>query len=422
MWNNQLTLPLDEVITGHLTNIWGTTEGIISSRHQEHMWIGEDGSFHLVAKQGDNKGLSLFSSFDEGASWQYMLSVADTNNTSTSDGFLVGNRLFLISSSSRRGINVSQLDYDSFHQQWILEQSTTIHQDVNFKASHPTLAMDTENRLWATFTTRDRFTKQSKINILYSEDDGINWQDSGVTLAANNFEHRKSARVINLSNAVVAIYSDGLTLNWAYRLNRWSLDEPWQKGLLFEYENPIQKDPRGTHFSVVVDRFDNIHIATNDGQRRLLYLKYDRQQNNWLEPRILTDFNSASYMQISLSEDNRLLIAYDARPGNISYLEVIESFDYGETFSDGTSMVFFPGKNWGNPRLETPAFVEGTLPVLQQISIQNDQIQGLVYFDYELLESSFSEPESLTDSVQLNLDGLESEPQVNVYSDSPDIL
>ena len=380
----QLNLQPEELVTGSLTNIWGTSEGIISARHQEHMWVTEDGSWHLMAKLG-NGGLSLFSSFDQGASWNYMLSIPDTNNSSTADGLLIGNSIFLISSSATRNVKVSQIDYNPFLQRWNLEQLNSVHEDNNSQASHPTLTMDTENRLWATFTTQNNQNKISTLNLFYSEDEGINWQDSGVTLATADVEERKSGRIITLSNSIVTIYSDGLTLNWAYRLNNWPVDQPWRQGVLFEYENPAQRDPHGTHFSVVVDPLDNIHIATNDGHNRLIYLKYERQENLWHEPRRLTDFRSASYMQISLSEDNRLLIAYDARRSD-TYLEVIESSDYGETFSEPTPLVYLPLDNRGNPRVETPGLIGDTLPIIQQIADQSDDIQGLVSFNYQLQE------------------------------------
>ena len=371
-------------MTGTLTTIEGNAEGIISLRHQEHMWVTSDKALHIIVNQSNGLPRQvMWSSFDGGNTWQPQFAIPNTCCRSTSDGTLVDNKLFLTYASTNDQIWFLELEYDLIKQTWRFISANAVEREADVKASHPTMAIDNLGRTWTTFIEYNQSAQQASIEILFSDSQNNNWQDPGIQFFPPISSEEESSRLFTFSDGVGLIYSNEDTLYWAYRKDSWPIDAEWQSSELYKFKAPKSGGQRNSHFGVVADSLDNIHFVTYD-ERRLLYLKFDRQTFEWQEPVYLSEPRSATYMQLSRTIDDRLLIVYDVRQEDAQYLEVLESFDYGESFSLKYILTYRPGFETGSPRMETPSVVEGDLPILQQVSSRDRRRHGLVFYNLEL--------------------------------------
>jgi hypothetical protein len=371
---------IDDVITGNLTDIVSDNAGIISLRHQEHSWITADGAIHLMINE--KKQSSLFSSFDGGISWQKQLSISTQGG---SDGILKDNSLFLSYPSLGKGIKLAQFNYDSTARNWLLVETKNVYRNQDFAASVPSLTIDNQQNIWVTFINKDKINNLESIELLYSNDGGISWQEPIINLPATlplegRTLTRQSAKLLSFSGGVGLVYIYQDTINWAYRMDAWSLDTPWQEQQIFQYTTPLPNDGRG-HFSVIVDSLDNIHFATADNTG-LVYLKFNSQEQIWETPKWLTNSRNP-YLQLSISDEDRLLLTYNVKQNGSSFLEVLESLNLGQSFQLSNQLIYESLTAPGNPRMETPGLIQETLPVFQQVSLQDGQ-QGLVYFDVDV--------------------------------------
>lgn len=383
---NSVNFP-SNIIFGTPTEIKSTAEGMISYRNQDHAWITEDGSVHaLVKDQLNNKSLSLYSKMGNSSDWVGTFSIPSTGYQSTCDGILEGNELFLSYSSSEDLVYFAQLKFDDLSKTWKSIKSSPVSNTSRAIASRPSISLGDDNHLWVAFISKDSISSESELKLFSSNISTLDWQEINIGNLASSKSDRISAKVVTLTSGVAIIYSDDGTLNWAYHSNSWPISV-WKSEKLFESKEPNQLDPKGSHFSVVVDEYDNIHVATNDGQNGLLYFKYDYNQDVWETPQLLSKPNSrsANYMQISLAQGGELFITYDLRElyknQLFSYLNVLKSSDSGKTFLLYAHLAYQPALEKGNQRIETPAYVNNALPVFQQVSNQNDSTQSLIYFN-----------------------------------------
>ena len=387
--HNQVSQNQDDLITGTITSIQGSAERMISYRHQKHMWLTPDGAMHVFVNLGNNAqgaSLTLYSSFDRGITWNPMLELPNTNDQSTSDGFLINKTLRIVYSSSTGGIFFSELNYDVVQKTWSYTPPTTVYQGIYYTASSPTITIDANKNLWVGFVAQQISTRGSFIRLSNSLDRGVSWTDTQINLGVTSTSTRKNARLIALGDRVGAIYTNDTTINWAYRMNDWSTTTPWQTQQIFQHQSIADVDPFASHFSVVVDRLKNIHFVTkNEG--RLLYLRFNSQNQNWDNPRILSGETSVRYVQISISLDQKLLILAN----RYNKIALYESSDHGDNFYL-TKLLKSPlassppsgglDVDSSQPRMESPTVVNNTLPVLQQF--QQEGSQGLIYFNIDL--------------------------------------
>lgn len=376
--------PTVDFTRGALTDIRSTSEGMISFRQQEHMWVTSDGALHVVVKaQGtDQTQQFLFSSYDDGATWQESLSLPDTDGRSTADGLLLDDTLLIAYSTADDGIAQAQLTYNPIEQQWQLVESHLVYHNSDLIASIPTLTVDNQGHLLSAFVTADEANQDYVLEVYYSLDTGENWQPLMTAIAPVNETERLSAKLVTLDDGVGMLYAQEDTLTWAYRADGSPANAPWEQTVILNYSDPLPRDSRGSHFSVVVDDLGNIHVATND-DRNLVYIRFNAQTQTWEAPRALTEPRSATYMQLSLGEDNRLFAIYDVG----GYVEVLESQDSGNTFELINSLLYDPAEDFdrlGNTRIETPTYIGDTLPVLRQVSDAADISQALVYYGLDV--------------------------------------
>ncbi|MBW4663470.1 MAG: hypothetical protein KME01_04595 [Chroococcus sp. CMT-3BRIN-NPC107] len=377
-----------KVVNGTTTNLKSTTDRMLSYRHQRHTWITNDGAIHVLFNQGQNQydasSLVLYSSFDDGKSWNWMLSIPNTSSESTADGFLVRQKLFLAYSSATGGIIFLPITYNLIKKKWKAGQTNTVYQARNFVATSPTITVNNRGNLWTAFIAQQNYTKNYSIKVFNGGNRGLNWDYTYVNLGIIDESARKSARLVALKDRIGVVYTNDDTFYWAYKIDSFFFNTPWQSQSIFTYQPGSNNSLYSSHFSLVSDSLDNIHLATHD-LGKLIYLKFDGQNQTWNPKKILSDDVRVGYMQTSLSADNKLLITYN----QLTQVGVFESCNYGESFNFINLFVppeqsDFPDSNvsFEAPRIIAPAAVNYKLPVLQQFQIDGEY--GSIYYNLQL--------------------------------------
>jgi hypothetical protein len=383
-------------VNGSITNLTGTSDKMISYRHQYHLWETPDNGLHILLNQGGSSGSSLVlsSSFDNGQTWNTGVSLPNTNENSTADGFLKENKLRIASASSSGNIVFSTLNYNSATQQWsTLSSNPVFTRQQGLVGSNPSFAIDANGVYWCTFVTAvGAGTSASVSHRLYrSENQGQNWTDTGVKFGNTSNSFKRSARLVVLGDRIGVVYTNNSAIStnifWAYRFNTDTPTAIWQNQPIFQTTS-VDADPYGSHFNVVTDSQQNIHVVSRAGGR-LIYLRYQAQNQGWDIAKSLTSYQSVAYANVTVAADNRVFIIYNS---SIPDLSVLESADGGSTFAnayflvrpDPTGIGTIP--NFTTPRMITsqpllgssklPIFRQFVLDNVQRLSLYNVNIQG----------------------------------------------
>ncbi len=392
--------PTDQPLYSLPTNLKGEKEGIISSRHQEHLWVTDDGVFHALINNGNrHDALQLFSSTN-GTDWLLQLTFTNTNHQSRPDGFLKGNILWIVYPSPDNQIFLYKLSYIFETKSWSKMATIKAYQRFGYIPDRPTITVDRWDQIWIAFSELDQETGQTLVKVIKAVNNvkGLNCCELTPTIfATSNGSKKKSARILALEDKIVLIYTDeayvdsakvdkkhGHSLNWAYMLLPHHNPEWIIGGELFQYKSD-ENDPHGTHFNVAKDSFDNIHIVTR-AEKKIIYLSI---RNNYPvqidQAHPITSESSPPYMQISISENNEIYVIYPVKCMNHeklnTYVKIIKSYDLGETFQKIATLELDHVHNPGNPRLEARATFKRTLPILWQIR----QKDGMYIMNFFLL-------------------------------------
>lgn len=366
-----------------VTDLTGTGEGIISNRHQEHLWVTSDRWLHAIINDGtEGKALNFYSSRD-GANWFLQGTVPWTDKNTQSDGVVVGDTLYLVYPSSQRHLMLRTYGYDRALKTWTLSGEYTILAQSQHVPDRPTITLDGNLRVWVAFSDLDRDTGNVIIKVAAQGDTLGQW-NTPLQFGTRNASEIKTGRLLALSDGVMLVYTDGPhpnsdahTLNWAYRLNSAPLTAAWTSGgTLYQFAT-LENDQFGCHFNAAVDRADNVHIASR-ADDRLIYFRIAGYLNSWVDPRYLSASDTAPYVQVSLSAQDDLFIIYPHKP--TSNAVVLRSGNAGLTFQTVAALEYQPGVELGFPRLESPSHFLENLPVLRQISPSIDSY-GLVFFN-----------------------------------------
>ncbi len=360
---------------------------MISYRHQRHTWVTNDGAIHVLFNQGKNNygaSLVLYSSFDGGRSWRWISSIPNTNSESTTDGFLFKQKLFLSYSSASGKILFLPIAYDSLAKKWVISLASNLYQGKDYVATNPTIVADSNGYLWATFVVQHVTNKTYSIKLFNSIDRGLSWGNTYISLGSINKSAKKSARLVALNDRLGVICTNEDTFYWAYRNNNFTFNTPWIAQSIFTYQPGSNNSLYSSHFSLVADPLNNIHLTTHD-LSKLVYLKFDKKYNNWQKAKTLSNEGGVSYVQTSLSVDNKLLVAYNKQ----TQVGVFASSDYGKSFKFA-KLLPHPQKSdiasnlvsFEEPRIITPAIINNALPLLQKFQLDNDY--SLVDFNLQL--------------------------------------
>jgi hypothetical protein len=363
------------------TDVSGTAERMISYRHQEHLWQSSDGALHLVYNRGTlqpGSGLSLWSSFDGGSTWRYMLGFANTDDNSTADGVMQGDTLQIVYPTVDGAIAFAELQYNSVVRSWSLVGAATAYSSTDWEAQNPALGVDGTGTIWCAFVARQRTDRrrQTNIRMVNRVSGGLFWTDTGLVFGPTDAQSiERSARPVRTSNGMGLVYSVRESMFWATRANGTPDNVPWTTSTIYvsPYPSSPKTDPYASHFSVVADDSNNIHMVLSDNFA-VLYFRYSA--GAWTPATTLDTGGSAGYPQIGLA-NGKLAVAFILHPSNNATLLV--SANQGQTFSPAAQLVHRGINNDGTARLETPTRSVGPLTVLQQYE-EDTGLQRLMLF------------------------------------------
>lgn len=373
-------------------NITSTADRMISYRNQQHSWQTSDGAVHIMVNLGSQPtgdSLALYSSFDGGVTWNQMFTLAGTDEFSTSDGTLAtigttANLLLVYGTAQATGtILYASASYNPAAQTWTLGTPQTVFADSTMAGSNPAFGSDAAGNFWCGFTAQDLTTLQYQEDLVYRAPKSTQWTNTGLVFGSgSNLQH--SARPVPYKNGMAMIYESGTTMYWAYRLNTWPLTQAWTTSVMFTGLPPYSQDPYGTHYSVVADAANNLHLTLIANQQ-LLYMRYLTSTGKWGPVRALTTTAiNAAYSQATIAGSNVMLFV-----NNQQSIEVLQSTDNGNTFTITQSLLHTtppPGSSlyYGNPRIETPSYATSPVPAWQQFV--NGPIQGLLFFEVPVIK------------------------------------
>jgi hypothetical protein len=274
--------------------------------------------------------------------------------------------------------------YSSSGQSWALSAPQVAFSAANIAASTPAFAADAAGNLWCAFTAQDLTTLQYEETVVYRAAKTSAWIPTGVVFGSISGTLQHSARPVPYNNGIGMLYQDGQTLYWAYRQTGWPLDAPWTTSTVYAGLPPYSQDPYGSHYSVVADAANNLHLALIANQQ-LIYMRFLSSTNAWGAPRPLTaSSTNAAYSQATLAGGNLLLMA-----NNLASIVVFQSTNSGNTFAL-TQVLRHPAAapgsslDYTNPRVESPSRASSPVPVFQQFV--SGSTQSLMYFQVPVVK------------------------------------
>lgn len=370
-------------IPGTPSNVVGGVDRMISYRFQEHMWQTADGATHLIVNRGPlstNGALSLYTSFDNGATWSAKGSLPNTDLTSTADGVMVGNDLRVVYSDNAGAIVSAVLRYDPVTVKWsqVRIRKPVVFSDPAVMALSPGLGIDANGNLWCAFAVQDRTTLVSELRLSVRPARLPVWTDTGQRFGEPGVGDliQRSAKPIRRPGGMGLLASVAEKLLWATRTDGDALKASWSTSVMFVSEPPYDADPFGGHFSIVDDSQDNLHLITPD-KGRPLYFRFDHATQVWEAPRTVAGALGTGYVQATRVGESIVLVA-----NHLYEQAVYRSDDYGLNFAlthrltrptTGDPIADSP------PRMETPAVSRGPVPLVQQYV--DGAVQRLLWFE-----------------------------------------
>jgi hypothetical protein len=365
------------VITGIPTTITNGNEGMISSRFQDHSWVTKDGAVHVMANTNDR--LSLYSSIDNGSTWEATVTLENSTASSRSDGVIVDDKLYSVYTIEGGGIALATLRYSEASVSWTIESTVIPPSPASLRVERPSIAVTGDGTIVVAFTATDRSTGRASLRVAQSDDQGATWTVLNQGIANTTNDGRMSGNVIALNEGFGLLYTNGATLNWTDYSESASPGGSLGVSETILIQGDSQNDPNGTHFSSLTDEDGNIHVVTNNGESRVVYLRYNNDTDSWDEPVVITDQPSGNYMQISLMDDGTIKIAYDINIDGEGVVAVSESTNGGDSWALVAVLAQDVDADPGNRRVETPAYAQDTLPVFQQVELANGS-NSLVFY------------------------------------------
>lgn len=347
------------------TVIEGSAERMISYRHQDHMWQTSDGATHAIVNVGNQPSgasLRMYSSPDSGSTWEPGLALAQSSQTSTADGFIADDRLFVSYQSSSGTVEFVRLDYDATTRTWAQTAAEQVFASADVVAFNPSVARDAQGRFWLAFTSLERASGNYGIRLMRRSSAAEGWVDTGLTFGAiDNLSIERSARPIATRYGVGMVYTVHEDTYWAWRRNDLPVGAAWAEQLVYTRQSP-ETDPFASHFSVVGDAQDNLHMALVDNGS-LLYFRQPAGSGQWNFITATAPANTV-YAQILVADASLVMIA-----NHNTLLRVFQSPDSGNSWAN-THLLTHPlpstGISYARPRVEAPARTQGPIPVLQQ--------------------------------------------------------
>lgn len=371
-------------VPGVPSNVTSGVDRMISYRFQEHMWQTADGATHLMVNRGplSSRGaLTLFTSFDNGATWSAKAVIPQTDYTSTADGLMDGNDLRLVYSDAAGTIMSALLRYDPVTVKWsqVKIKSPVVFSDPAVLALSPGIGVDARGTLWCAFAVQDRTTLVSELRLSARTTRAARWVDTGQRIGQQGAGDRiqRSAKPIRRPGGMGLLASVEEKLIWATRPDSAPVSAAWTTSTFFVSEPPYDSDPFGGHFSLIDDTRHNLHLITPD-KGRPLYFRFDHETQTWAEPLVAGGALGSGYVQATRAGERIVLVA-----NHLYEQAVYRSDDYGLSFTLTHRLVHpttgVPPVIDSPPRMETPAVSRGPVPLVQQY--QDGAVQKLLWFE-----------------------------------------
>ena len=371
------------------TSLTSTTKRMISYRNQNHSWQTSDGAIHLMVNTGSAGGaLTLYSSFDNGATYVPEFTLPNTDGTSTSDGILGNaiansNLLQLVygtQTSSGEILYVAAL-YNAATQSWAVGTPQLIYGAKGQYASAPAVNVDSTGSLWCSYTVEVVSSEMYNLQMSYQSAGTSTWVRSGLAFGGSDTSGQHAGRPVPLANGIGMVYQDGASMYWAYRLSSWPDTTPWVSTLLYTGLPPAGSDPYDSHFNVAADANGNLFLIFAGSSGALEYLMYSNATGAWGPLQALGAASyDVTYMQVVIAGGNVIFIVNDK-----TSLVVFQSNNDGASFTLTQALLHTVGTglDYNNPRVEAPTYCTSPIPPWQQFF--SSTTQYLMFFAVPVL-------------------------------------
>ena len=360
------------------TPIYSNCDHFTSFRYMRHLWRMEDGSLAAVVQQGgyQNQAVSLFKTFDEGVTWEYETQIMADEDVIV-DGALDGSGSVLLVTSlfnetKTTDVTFIKLTHEPAIQTWLIDPATpriVFASGLNYRASRASIAVDSTGIVWCAYRVEDINNSTFNIQVSYSLDGGLSWQDSGFSFGTSNSLPQKCTKLIAVDSCIFMIFHDEIIVNgsanrrlkcWAYREDRQSLETPWTYGTIAEMVN-TSEDPFGSHWCVAPDDYGNLFLSyQDDGINIVVFFK---RLNRWSNPQIAT--YGGNYSNISVSENSDVYHFAKNRMGTRIIFRYLIHGSY-----KWSNWSYLSSQNQiGYLRMDSPERFTTRLPLLYQINM-----------------------------------------------------
>lgn len=366
-------------LSATVTPLTSTADRMISYREESHSWQSPDGAFHLLINAGNQTtgdALRLYTTADQGATWNLGPTLASTDKFSTSDGFLRGYTLAVVYSTTDNTIEFASFVWDPVAGAWSASNTQTVFASDTQTAVNPCLSRDSLGNVWVAYTATDTATGDNSIGMMVRPAGSSTWTDTGLTFGTvdSGTDVERSGRPVMIPGGMGMVYTVHDNVYWATRSNSDALDAPWTSQLIYARTGG-NNDPYASHFSMTSDDNGNVNLVTVDGGR-LLFMRYNASKATWAQRWLSSDDIQAGYAQVSMVGD-MIVVASNVKTN----AGVMTSTDSGQTFTYAFSLqhpVQTPDVSYRYPRLETAA--SSTSPILLFQQYSDNGVQRLLQY------------------------------------------
>jgi hypothetical protein len=357
--------------------IYSDSQLFTSFRYMRHVWTTDDSVMAVVVQQGgyEGHGLVLYKTLDDGVQWTFEAELSSDVDI-VSDGVIDSNNDILVVSSlvsENRTVDVNfiRLKYSSITHGWSVDPLTPVtifSSGPKYRATRASIAVDSNGVIWCAYRLENTVSGIFQIRASYSVDNGLSWNDSGLSFATKNSLAQKCAKVLAVNSRIAMIYQDVQVVGastverykfWAYREDSQPLQDIWTS-------QPIAKmmdthgDPYGSHWSVAADDVENIHLSYEDGG--INYIVYSGRFDLWLGPWPATA--SGNYSSISVAQNNDVYQFTKNRKGTKIIVRRLSSNNHKWSKWVAASSQEYDGYL----RMDTPERFADHLPLLYQVN------------------------------------------------------
>ena len=387
-----------DLLTARHTGIESSSEKIISSRFQDHSFIGPNGLLHVVVNSGHSFDFLVCIEDAAGVlSWKTIFSISGISSFDTSDLAMSGNSLYFVYTKKGKTVKLHRYDYNDNDLVWrnneyAFERALFIRKSGS-RLKSPSILLDAAGKLSFSVSRVKSRNGRSRAFLYVSPliDGDVMERRSGPYLklkAPPNVDNMSGHLVESSSGLGLITLESSTSQSLSPSKMRWhSLDINETAGAFEILETNVilrksleQNDPSGTHYAVLTTPGGSVHLLTNDGAGSLKYAQKIGSAD-WKFIDIDDSLTGVNYMNLSLLRDDTL-VAYSVARGESrgkKNLYLHASSNNGDSWEQ---MAVCGGEylGLGEPRIEAPSYGLDRPKVFQQIDLNYDQ-QSLILWE-----------------------------------------